>query len=109
MPYKNVGFEHYRLLHHTADQAVKPDIRAVIGCYQANKIVGWIYFLKDDARLPPPTINSKGLIVLHYSIRHFKDIIDTIRYEKPLYLSVNTSMRQGCVKTTSEPVGEEET
>jgi hypothetical protein len=41
-------------------------------------------------------------------MRRFEEVIATMRYEKPLYLALNTTSSVGWLGTSDEPVGEQE-
>ena len=38
----------------------------------------------------------------------FNEVIATLRYEKPLYLTLDTTLNVGWLGTSAEPVGEQE-
>lgn len=69
--------------------------------------VGIIMF-RDE--FPPRTnfINSNDNIVLHYHISRFNDIINILRYEKPLYIYIETDNWGRGILTDPEGIGEEE-
>lgn len=45
---------------------------------------------------------------LNFHLSQFNDIVNTVRYEKPLYLILTTDNWNGSISTNLEPVGEEE-
>lgn len=53
-------------------------------------------------------INSNDNIVLHYHISRFNDIINILRYEKPLYIYIETDNWGRGILTDPEGIGEEE-
>lgn len=86
-------------------------IQGYITCYGLDGYRFIMYFLHDDSQVPPPvfvTANKVGAIFLP-----FKDMpvyMDMIRNEKPIYAYLNSAKPQwNSMKTSSEPVGEEET
>ena len=83
--------------------------QAQIWCYNGTKRVGGIYFEPDDAE-PTWASYNDGRINLYYPLKCFNDIITILRYEKPLFIGVNTqSGGSGSVGTASyESIGEEE-
>jgi hypothetical protein len=85
------------------------DYEAKINCYKNNKLVGEIRFYKDDFNIPVSNIQD-GILKINFPISRFNDVITILRYEKPLYIVVNTQHNFGGVANTSkEPIGEEET
>ena len=75
-----------------------------INCFYDNDTVGYIHFWDGDA--PDPEVLSQKIIQLNFNIDRFNEIITTIRYEKPLWLSVTNG--KGMISTIKEPVGEQE-
>jgi len=52
---------------------------------------------------------NEGKITIRYHIDRFNDIINILRYEKPLKIYIDTESLIGGISTgTSEPVGEQE-
>ena len=80
---------------------------AMIDCYSDKQKVGTIYFVKNDDIIPGNNIGDK--INLFYSLSRFNDIVNILRYEKPLRIGVSTNTKLGTIFTGSiEEVGEEE-
>jgi hypothetical protein len=81
-----------------------------IACYDGSNYIGVINF---DDRDPHPMDNNyypnSGIISMTFQISRFNDIINTLRYEKPLRLEFNTDKGRGYISTGSnEPIGEQE-
>jgi len=80
-----------------------------IQCYNSQKnykVAGYIDFYPDSTKWDPGLVN--GVIHLCYPKSHFNDIINIIRYEKPLSLIVDPQNKYGYIATAIEPVGEQE-
>jgi hypothetical protein len=74
-----------------------------------NNRVGLITFFKDQSIMPANQLGSDGTITLYYEMSRHNDVVTTLRYEKPLYLAVNTKTGFGYLGCGElEPVGEEE-
>lgn len=71
---------------------------------------GIIRFFKNDVTIPEPTINSRtGYVSLHYHQEEFINVINTLRYEKPLYCHfLDYRTNHGFISTSREEVGDEE-
>ncbi|WP_452221879.1 hypothetical protein [Lacinutrix salivirga] len=84
-------------------------IQGYITCYgDGHRFI--IYFLHEDSPKPQPTFipaNKVGAIFIP-----FKDMqmyVDMVRNEKPVYAYLNSSKPEwNSIKTSNEPVGEEE-
>ena len=61
-----------------------------------------------DQSLPENIINQDGTFDIFYHIDRFNDIINILRYEKPLWVSIDTQFKSGQIQAVREPVGEEE-
>src|SRR4030042_5741483 len=75
-------------------------------CFKSQKSVGKISFGELGGA-------NKNMVVdeyleIHHLISSFKDIVDILRNEKPLYLTVLPDRHLGALTTTDEPIGEEE-
>lgn len=85
-------------------------IQGYITCYGTDNYRFIAYFLHEDSAVPPPVYipaNKVGAIFLP-----FKDMpvyMDMVRNEKPIYAYLNTAKPEwNSIKTSNEPVGEEE-
>lgn len=81
---------------------------AHIYCYKEGTYVGRFVFYKDGQNVPPNSNLPSGPS-LHYPLSRFNDIVSILRYEKPLYLFLNTANNIGHLATSqNEPVGDQE-
>ena len=101
-------FDTYTLEYIGGDSLQSGTAGAMINCYKNNELVGLIQFFKDNVIIPANQVIN-GQIQLHYEMNRFNDVITTLRYEKPLFLLVNTDNGFGYIGTgQTEPVGEQE-
>ena len=75
----------------------------VITCFYEEKTVGFISFHEV---VPKPEILPHGVMKLTFHRSRIPEIMDTIRYEKPLHISVIGE--KSVLSTVREPVGEQE-
>jgi len=80
---------------------------ASVGLFFNAEIAGRITFY-DEVSVKPSFLYPGGGPVLNFHVNQFTDIMNIIRYEKPLYIYLNTDNWYGYIGTTAEPVGEEE-
>jgi hypothetical protein len=82
---------------------------AVVFCSFSGQLLGILLF-QDTDFLPKNSIDNQSQIVtIRFNRSLFRDIIDILRYEKPLYLYLNTADWHGGIQNKEvEPVGEEE-
>jgi hypothetical protein len=83
----------------------KPFVRIYL--VNNQKYIGRINF--DDELIRANSVDNNGNVTLNYHLDSFNDIINILRYEKPLYVYFNTSDLTGGIATSLEHVGEEET
>jgi len=69
--------------------------------------IGRIDF-RDELALSSNFVDPVNGIVLHYNISRFNDIINILRYEKPMWIYIRTDTLRGGIGTGTEPAGEEE-
>ena len=78
-------------------------------CYNAAGRVGGISFFADNLIFQPNQVLPDGTLSLTYEMSRFDDVINTLRYEKPLILAVNPDTGFGYLGNAElEPVGEQE-
>ena len=101
----SVLIESYHLYHYSGGT-----LEACIRCYDANlQLVGLLNFRKDDVELPENSQTSSGTIFLQYPISRINEIVNTLRYEKPVRFFFKSDSKLGSVGTgTREEIGEEE-
>jgi len=88
----------------------KIKIRGYVACYGSDhRFIA--YFLTDDSPVPGPVYvvaNKVGAIFLPFD--EMPPFVDMVRNEKPIYAYLNSDHPEWiCIKTSEEPVGEEET
>lgn len=81
---------------------------ATVGLFFNAEVAGIINFYDELPVKPNSVYPGGGFPVLNFHVNQFSDIMNVIRYEKPLYLRLNTDNWYGSISTTAEPVGEEE-
>lgn len=99
-------FDAYRVRYRTGGDA-GPEI----DCLYRGDLVGRLLFSEGDAEPRPGELlrESDGdVICLHFRLSQFPHLIDLLREEKPLYLSLSEPSLVGAVMTGAEPVGEGE-
>jgi hypothetical protein len=72
--------------------------------------IGQLIFQPDGSALPPNT-QTGTQVSLYYHLQGLQNVLDLLRNEKPMYLLYSGSGGgfENGIKTTPEPVGEEET
>jgi hypothetical protein len=72
----------------------------------AGKFIGQLIFKPNDSTLPADN-NTSG-VNLYYHLVDYKKALDLLRNEKPVYLLWSGATSENGIKTTAEPVGENE-
>jgi hypothetical protein len=79
----------------------------------AGSVVGQLVFLPDTEKLPADSLVNGVYPQLCYHLKDFKNVLDLLRNEKPVWLGYNASMidtaENGIATELAEPVGEGET
>ncbi|HJT85350.1 MAG TPA: hypothetical protein VJ697_12795 [Nitrososphaeraceae archaeon] len=103
MPSEYKDFNKYYIYYTTTEGHVTPSIPV----YNDSQSIGYIFF---SEKLPPSRNSiNEGKITLHYHIDRFNDIINILRYEKPLKIYIDSESLIGGISTgDSEPVGKQE-
>lgn len=87
---------------------------ALIYLYKAGAYVGRITFHKDGEPTPKVSMDAPfgtPQPAVHFPLSRLNDVIEMLRYEKPLYLFINPDVTYnvGIIGTDAmEPVGEQE-
>ena len=105
MAYHEQEIKEYKIVHWNNYGSEK--IR--INCYLHGGLVGVIHCVDPGTDLTPRY--QSRVIHLKYTVDQFPSLINTFRYEKPIYIFYNDSDGTpfGGIKTShQEPVGEEE-
>jgi hypothetical protein len=81
-----------------------------IGLKRGASYIGQLNFESNGSPLPPDTIVGTQ-VQLYYHLDDFENVVDLLRNEKPIYLLYSGSGPgfENGIKTTAEPIGEEET
>ncbi len=105
----NNPFDTYQLFFYSGSNAAFP---VTVQVYQFGTMVGRIAFVPDALPLPPnAVINPLGTDIpaVNFPLSRLDPIVAMLRYEKPLYIFLDTGSGVGIVATTqAEPVGEQE-
>ena len=94
-------FNNYIIYHEEKPNSIE---KAVITCFMDERTVGYINFY--DGEVPDPEVLPSGVMRLTFHFSRLAEIINTIRYEKPLYISLYGD--KSVLSTIREPVGEQE-
>ena len=101
-------FDNYQIFYIVGSQP-----EAVINCYMdagtpAGHFVGTLTFCHDLPEISPSEVTGNGNLIVHMPKRMFRDVVDILRHEKPLYLRVDPENGEGIVVTSweGEPIGE---
>ncbi|MBW2480726.1 MAG: hypothetical protein JRF38_12110 [Deltaproteobacteria bacterium] len=97
-------FDAYRLYYHSAPQY---NWQSRLYLYNNGAYVGSIYFMKDGVSIPTNVVVGDQPR-LYFPAGKFEEIINVLRHEEPLYISLVPSNGIGTISTSSEPIGEEE-
>ena len=100
--------DRYRMEHHNEDDIAREGgLVARIYCFSPGSgHKATLFFYEEGTELAPSGITPRGLMVLRFYEHRLSDILNTLRYEKPVYVWMNGSM--GRIMTHTEPIGEEE-
>lgn len=80
----------------------------IIHCLDSGGHKGSLYFYKEGTTIPSSFKSSSGNLYLQFRESQLASMLDTLRQEKPLYIWLNDEPLYGGLKTSNEPVGEEE-
>ena len=97
-------FDSYRLYYHSAPQY---SWQSRLYLYNNGSFVGSIFFMKEGVSIPA-NIEVGGHARLHFPTGKFEEIMNVLRHDKPLYISLVPSNGIGTISTSNEPIGEEE-
>lgn len=102
------GFDAYQAFYYSGST----QLQAVIQVYASGVFNGRIGFYPDAGPVVPNgEITPTGIKVpaINFALSRFPAIMDMLRWEKPLYIFLDTSNGIGFVGTAQlEPVGEQE-
>ena len=103
-------FDEYRLKYGDTET---DRTAALLACYKDSSLVGLIQFVKEGMEVKRHEAvreneEAPEIPLIRFPISRFDDVITTLRYEKPLFIEIDTETGYGGVRTTMEPVGEDE-
>lgn len=102
------GFDSYQAFYYSGPT----QLQAVIQVYAAGVFNGRIGFYPDAGPVVPNgEIQPTGVKVpaINYPLSRFEAVMGMLRYEKPLYIFLDTTNGIGFLGTSQlEPVGEQE-
>lgn len=108
MPTLTINFDSYRI-RHDAGPLASQNYVAVIECLAGLAEVVNLIFMKEGITPPQNVKDVNGVVLLYFPVSRFNDILNTIRYEKPLRCVFNSDSFWGYLETnSSEPTGEQE-
>jgi hypothetical protein len=109
MPVVRKDFDSYSFTYVGGPSLQSGTPGADIVCYRTNCRVGILRFFRDGVRIPENRVLPDGTLALYFEMSRFSDVMATLRYEKPLYLAVNSDNSFGYIgPATLEPTGEQE-
>lgn len=94
-------FDNY-IIYHEEKAGVTEKVK--INCFMGDRTVGYITFY--DGPLPDPEVLHTGALSLSFPYSRVHEIVTTVRYEKPLFMSIYGT--KSVISTVKEPVGEQE-
>ena len=107
--YKSTTIDKFDLMHNVCGWG---GVINFIRLYSGKSQVGSISFY-PKGQVPASKVDSTLKFTLNYEIDRYQDIIETLRYEKPIGIFVNWNLEtniifQGYIGTGEEAVGEQE-
>lgn len=85
-----------------------------IQCFKGGQYTGLIRFYEDGTQVPRHSWryaagDTRAVVQLHFPIRRCSGVIETLCFEKPLWMGANNDTGWGFLGTAEhEPVGEQE-
>jgi len=99
------SFDTYILYHYASPNAQTP---IIVYCSSGTTPAGNISFYRDEGAVPQNRYDYSK-IWLYYPMSQFGNVMNTLRLEKPLFMSFDSDGAFGYIATSeAEPVGEEE-
>ncbi len=74
----------------------------------SGKYIGYAGIIKDGTPLPDNVQWPNGILNIYFHESELVALLDTLRNERPIFVSYHTSLKWGSVGTDREPVGEQE-
>jgi hypothetical protein len=104
MPTEYKNFNKYYIYYETKEGQIT---NTNIQVYNDNQSIGYINFT-EKLPVSKNSISNEGKITVRYHIDRFNDIINILRYEKPLRIYIDNESLRGGISTASESTGEQE-
>jgi hypothetical protein len=79
-------------------------VHGSITLYNEKKNLGYIRFIAENAASKPDDYHADNKIVMYLPISRFRDTVDMLRNEKPIFY--NFIQGHAILSTGTEPVGE---
>lgn len=98
------NFNRYRVYSYSAPQY---NWDARIDLYLDGTPQARLLFMRAGQALPANT-SLGGVIALHYPMARLAEVMDLLRNEQPLFVTLNAANGIGSIGTGDEPVGEQE-
>ncbi len=73
-----------------------------------GRYIGYVGIIKDSAPLPNNVQWPNGILNIYFHEAELVALLDTLRYERPVFVKYHTQLKWGSVGTDREPVGEQE-
>lgn len=101
MSFISKQIDSYRIAYNSDNFQDVPKMSAYIHLSDKdNNNLGVLRFV-DESPLPKNIINEDGTFDIFYHIDRFNDIINILRYEKPLWVSIDSNFKSGQIQTFS--------
>ena len=73
----------------------------------AGAFIGQLIFMPGGSTLPADSM-SAGQVNLYYHLENYAHAVDLLRNEKPMFLLYTAPTAENGIRTSAEPLGEEE-
>jgi len=98
------SFDNYKVFYYSQYN----DLKCYVYLYQGTSYQGRLAFHEDGSAIPDNAAYS-GNPTLNYPVSEFANVMEILREEKPLNITLNEANGIGTLATSQyEPVGEEE-
>lgn len=113
MPWQSFAIDQYVIHQVALNTPGYPDISGYIKLQWSGQQRATLWFYRDSASVIPPNGSFMSGGALRYYARfpqaEFRDAVDLLRNEKPVFFHWNDTTTGAFLATGSEPVGEGET
>ncbi len=97
-------FNSYRLYYHSTPRY---NWQSRLYFYSDGAYVGSVFFMKEGEIIPENIMVGQHPRLYFPSVK-FQEIMNILRHEDPLYLTLVATNGIGTISTSNEPIGEEE-